>query len=69
MDNVSTEVKRAILTQKLQQYKNTIYDASIDVRVAKVLENEQMEKQSVEIITKMTKATDFIEGELSALEN
>ena len=67
MEEISVEVKRAILMQKLQQYKNTVYDSSVNVKVAKLLGDEQMEKQAVEAMTKMTKVIDFIEGELSEL--
>jgi len=67
MEEISVEVKRAILMQKLQQYKNTVYDSSVNVKVAKLLGDEQMEKQAVEAMTKMTKIIDFIEGELSEL--
>ena len=68
MEDVSIEVKRAILTQKLQVYKNSSYDALIDAKVAKMLEDENPEKQATERLAKMTKAIDFIERELSALE-
>ena len=68
MEDVSIDVKRQILTQKLQMYKNSCYDALIDTKVAKMLEDEISEKQATERLAKMTKAVDFIEKELSALE-
>ena len=68
MEDVSVDIKRAILTQKLQVYKNSCYDALIDAKVAKMLEDDNSEKQATERLTKMTKAIDLIEGELSTLE-
>ena len=67
MEDISVDVKRAILEQKLQIYKNSCYDALIDAKVAKMLEDDNSEKQAAERLTKMTKAVDLIEGELSTL--
>ncbi len=68
MEDISIDVKRQILTQKLQMYKNSSYDALIDAKVAKMLENERNEKQATKRLADMTKSIDFIEKELSALE-
>jgi len=67
MEDVSVDVKRAILEQKLQIYKNSCYDALIDARVAKMLEDTNTEKQAAERLIKMTKAIDFIKEQLSTL--
>jgi len=67
MEDVSIDVKRAILEQKLQIYKNSSYDALIDAKVAKMLEDKNTEKQATERLAKMTKAIDFIEAELVTL--
>ena len=67
MEDVSVDVKRAILEQKLQLYKNSCYDALVDVKVAKMLEDTNTEKQAAERLIKMTKAIDFIKEQLSTL--
>jgi len=68
MEDISVDVKIAILTQKLQIFKNSSYDALIDAKVAKILENENNEKQATDRLANITKAIDFIEKELLALE-
>ena len=65
---VSTEVKKAILNQKLTIYQNTVYDISLDVKIAKVLENKEQEEASVARMKPVMKALELLESELSELE-
>lgn len=68
MEEVSNEVKRTILSRKIEGVRNTVYDATLDVKVADVLGNEQGKRQTEEHVRNLLKAIDFLEGELAQLE-
>ena len=40
IDTVDVGTKKVILNQKLTMYRNTIYDVSLDIKIAKMLEDE-----------------------------
>lgn len=69
MEDVSAEVKRIILTRKIEGIRNTVYDTTLDVRVADVLGNEQGKRQAEDNVRNLLKAIDFLEGELKELED
>ena len=69
MEDVSAEVKRIILTRKIEGIRNTVYDTTLDVRVADVLGNEQGKRQAEDNVRNLLKVIDFLESELKELED
>ena len=67
-DDVSKEVKTAILKQKISQLKNTLYDFEIQVRVLEKVKDENMKKQALKEMEKFEKMKDEYELILSELE-
>jgi hypothetical protein len=52
--------KIIILRNKLKLWKNTLYDAQLDARIAKVLEDERNEEQAAQRMKHAHKAIDFL---------
>jgi hypothetical protein len=68
MEEVSVEVKKLIVEQKLQAIRNGIYSAVIDKRVAVNVSDKPMEENAVKELTRLEKMKDAYEAELKALE-
>ena len=65
-DNVSPEAKRTMLVQKLALWHNTTYDASIDAKVAQMLNNEPLLQAAAKRMAEALKAEEYIQGLLEA---
>ena len=69
IDTVDVGTKKVILNQKLTMYRNTIYDVSLDIKIAKMLEDEAQEKMATERMKPLLTAVEFIENELLEVDN
>jgi len=68
VDTVAVETKKVIINQKLMVYRNTLYDASLDVKIAKMLEDEAQEKAATARMKPLLTAIEFLESELHTVE-
>jgi len=60
----SAEVIEQMLQEKLTRWKNTVYDAGLDAKVAAVTEDERMLKAAQKRLKSAMKAVEFLEEEL-----
>lgn len=69
--NVATDeqaaIERYIITNKLQLWRNTLYDAQLDAKIGETLDDAEMKKQAIERMKKSQKAIDLLEAELNKL--
>lgn len=70
-NNLPVEVQRTLIQQKLTMWRNTVYDAQLDAKIAKALEDERGEQQARQRIKSALKAVELLEqmmNELARLE-
>lgn len=67
-DEVAPEVQGKIIEQKLTLLRNSIYDASLDAKIARVMEDMHGEKAALERMRKLLKAVEMLEAEVSAMK-
>ena len=60
--------KKQMLEQKLQLWKNTIYDAEVDARVAQAIGDDQLLETAKRRLGQAIKATDVVGKILAELE-
>lgn len=65
---VPGEVRRKIVEDKLAYYRNTVFDAGLDVKVAQLIGNSQQLGVATERMKKILTVVQFLEAELAALE-
>jgi CRISPR/Cas system CSM-associated protein Csm4 (group 5 of RAMP superfamily) len=63
---ITNDVKRVIVEQKLTLYKNTLYDAELDAKIALLLNDK--EDATKARIKQVLKAIELLETELAALK-
>jgi hypothetical protein len=68
MEEVSNEVKLGIISIKLKQWNNTLYDVSLDERVGRVTHNEDLIKNSSDRMKIAMMAIDELEKIRAELE-
>ena len=68
VDTVTVGTKKVIINQKLVMYRNTLYDASLDVKIARMLEDEAQEKAASDRMKPLLTAIEFLESELRTVE-
>jgi len=66
MDDISASVKRQIITQEIELYKNTRYQFQLRARVAKALNTDI--KPIEDELLKIEQALDVLDAELHSLE-
>lgn len=64
---VSFEAKRAIIQRKQAMYRSAVYDAQLDVKVARLLGDRSAEQKATEQVKRMLMVLDLLEEELAAL--
>ena len=62
---IENDVKRMIVEQKLVLYRNTLYDAELDAKIALLLKDK--EEITKERIKQVLKAIELLETELKSL--
>ena len=67
-DDVAVETKKVIINQKLVMYQNTLYDVSLDVKIAKVLKDEAQETAAMNRMKPLLTAIELLETELHEVE-
>lgn len=67
--DVPVEVKKQIVSAKIAVINNSIYDAGLDAKVAKVIGDERGEKVATERVKSLLKAIEELEGILEELDN
>jgi hypothetical protein len=65
--NVSDEAKKAIIEQELQVVHNTIYQQTINARVAKAVGDDKLYKVHSEALKKLHQKVDLFNEELSSI--
>lgn len=65
---IDGKVKRELLKQKVALWRNTKYDAQVDVQVADAIGDEELKKQATERIKSAIKAIDALGKLLGELE-
>lgn len=68
MIDIPDEVKRKILQQKLTMWHNTVFDAQVDVEMAEILKDAQMEQSARESMNRALKAVKLVEKKLSEID-
>jgi len=74
VDEPTNDVKRILLEQKIAQWRNTLYTAMIDARVAakfvdaKLPQAEQMLEQAKQQVRQCEIAIEILQAELDALK-
>lgn len=68
IDAVSDVTKKLIIEQKIAQYQNSLYDLSMDVKIARVLKDKAQEKAAEERMKPLLIAIELLETELNSLE-
>ena len=61
-------VKLVLLQQKRQGWENAHYDASLDVRIAGILDDDQMKTASLARMKRALKALDEVDKMITELE-
>ena len=67
MDEITLEVKKQLVQQRLQMWQNTVYEAHLDAKVAKVTEDEQLLKASQDRAKKALQAVTLMKQVLEEL--
>ena len=67
MDGITLEVKKQLVQQRLQMWQNTVYEAHLDAKVAKVTEDEQLLKASQDRAKKALQAVTLMKQILEEL--
>ena len=57
----------AILLQKIRAYRNAVYDASLDIKVADVTDIKEQKTQAEARMKSALKVIDFLEGILAKM--
>ena len=66
-ETIPNDTKRVLLTQKLEMWQNTLFDARLDTEIAKMLEDEQLAAQSQARMKSALKAIELLKNKLSEL--
>ena len=65
--DLPSEVVIAILKQKLARWTNTVFDAKLDVQVARVIGDKALEKRSTDHLKNTLKAVAYLTEELTKI--
>jgi len=65
--DISNDTKRVLLTQKLELWQNTLYDAQLDTEIAKMLSDEPLSEQSQARMKSALKAIELLNDKLGEL--
>ena len=68
MEEVSKEVRLELTNRKLEIWNNTLYDAGLDDRIARVTKNTAGEKSAQERMKSALQAIDLLEKEIKEIE-
>lgn len=68
MEDIPTKTKIIIIQKEIEILKNTLYNFSIQIRVAEKVNDEQMKKNNVAQMVKLEKMKDEYEVILQELE-
>ena len=66
---LSNEVRKAIIEQKLEQWKQNQFSLELDAKVAKVLDDEKMLERVKTQLKNAIGALQILQNELQELEN
>lgn len=68
MNDIPQAIKRQITGQKLQVWRNTLYDCELDARVAEALDDQQAKVQASNRMKNALKAIDVLDEILQGLD-
>ena len=70
MDNYDTDAqaKRFIIERKLEGWKNGVYDAKVDIKVANLTDNKKMLEAATNNLREAVKVCDMLQEELDSLK-
>ena len=60
-DEIAPEIQLAIIEQKLAQWRNTAFDAELDVKIAKILDDEAMKERAANNLKRCLQAVAMLE--------
>ena len=66
-ESVPPAVMLAVLKQKLTLWTNTVFDAKLDVQVARVIGDKALEKRSTDHLKNTLKAVAYLTEELTKI--
>ena len=66
---VAANTMKSIITDKLKIWKNTVYDAGLDAKVAAFTEDERLLQAAQKRLKSAIKAVEFLEEELIKSQN
>lgn len=67
-DEITKEVKHSIVENDLKLWRNTLYQATVRMRVAKKAENKEIEAAAMKDAEGAQRMIDAYEAELASLE-
>ncbi|MFA5526931.1 MAG: hypothetical protein WC992_08910 [Acholeplasmataceae bacterium] len=59
--------RNQILTQKIEAYKNQLYSAKLDVKVAEIVEDERAKEAATAVVKKILQALEYLLEEQKTL--
>lgn len=68
MNNIPEQTKKLLVEQQMALWRNTQYDASVRLRVAKAIKDTHQEQQATQQIEQCIRALDELEKVLREIE-
>ena len=68
MEQLAKNRRVMVVRSKLEMWKNTVYDSSLDVKVGALVGNKGLETNAQNRLKEALQAIDFLEKELAAVE-
>ena len=68
MEQLAKNRRVMVVRSKLEMWKNTVYDSSLDVKVGALVGNKGLETKAQKRLKEALQAIDFLEKELVAVE-
>ena len=68
MEQLAQDRRAGVIQAKIEMWKNTVYDSSLDVKVGALVGNKGLETKAQKRLKEALQAIDFLEKELVAVE-
>ena len=68
MEQLAKHRRIGVIQAKIEMWKNTVYDSSLDVKVGALVGNKGLETNAQNRVKEALQAIDFLEGELAMVD-